>query len=192
MYRIKSPSRPLFLNIGCGRKYVRGFVNVDGNLFCRKDMWLDLRNRLPFSSESVDAIYCCHVLEHFYPDELRQILRECHRVLRHGAGIRVLVPSLEGAVAAYVQGKTTWFSDFPTSYQSLGGRFSNFLCCDGQHRMAFDFGFMDEVVTASGFKEARVSPPAQSEILPSPLVTQAEDAHEGYIASSLIIEAVKV
>ena len=39
------------LHLGCGPKYLPGFLNIDGNLFNKIDVWLDVRNGLPFSFE---------------------------------------------------------------------------------------------------------------------------------------------
>jgi len=86
----------LHLHLGCSRKYIAGFVNIDGNLFRRVDIWLDLRNGLPFPAGSVASIYSCHVFEHFYPEDLAGLLRECQRVLRPAAGMRVVVPDMGG------------------------------------------------------------------------------------------------
>src|SRR5271170_602375 len=90
----------LHLHLGCGPKYLPGFLNVDGNLFCRHDLWLDLRNGLPFASDSVASIYSSHVFEHFYPDELERLIAACHRVLRPGGGMRIVVPDMAAAVRA--------------------------------------------------------------------------------------------
>jgi SAM-dependent methyltransferase len=128
------------LHLGRGTKYLSGFLNIDGNLFNKIDVWLDVRNGLPFRSNSVASIYSTHMFEHFYPDELKRLLQECVRVLKSGGGIRLIVPSLESAIAAYTQKRSDWFYDsFPRHFDSLGGRFSNFVFCDGQHRTAFDF-----------------------------------------------------
>jgi len=45
------------LHLGSGPKYLSGFVNADRNSFNKLDLWLDIRNGLPFSSNSVDSIY---------------------------------------------------------------------------------------------------------------------------------------
>jgi hypothetical protein len=71
----------LHLHLGCGPKYLQGFVNIDANPLRKIDLWLDVRNGLPFRSDSVDSIYSTHVLEHLYPDELRNVLCESARVL---------------------------------------------------------------------------------------------------------------
>ena len=35
----------------------------------------------------------------------------------------------------------------------LGGKFSNFIFCDGQHRTAFDYDYLREVLISVGFSE---------------------------------------
>src|SRR5262249_45877208 len=115
------------------------------------DMRLDIRNGLPMPDNSTEFVYCRDVLEHFYPNELEFILKECYRVLQEGGGMRIVVPNLRNAIEAYLRGKAEWFDTWPRSYQSLGGRFSNFVLCDGQHRNAFDFGFFEENLRAVGF-----------------------------------------
>ena len=57
------------------------------------------------------------------------------------------------AIAAYSVRKVQWFSDWPRSNRSIGGRFSNFIFCDGQHRNAFDFDYMSEILLSVGFAE---------------------------------------
>jgi hypothetical protein len=63
------------LHLGCGPKYLPGFLNIDGNLFNKIDLGLEVRNGLPFPSNTVDSIYSTHMFEHFYPDELQVLLR---------------------------------------------------------------------------------------------------------------------
>ena len=152
----KSKSRNgsgLHLHLGCGPKYLQGFVNIDANPLQKIDLWLDVRNGLPFRSDSVDSIYSTHVLEHLYPDELKNVLCESARVLKRGCGMRIVVPSLSNAILAYNQKNVAWFSQFPRHYESLGGKFSNFIFCDGQHRTAFDYDYLREVLISVGFSE---------------------------------------
>jgi predicted SAM-dependent methyltransferase len=105
------------------------------------------------------------MFEHFYPDELKPLLKECVRALKNGGGIRLVVPSLESAIAAYTQARSEWFYDsFPRHFASLGGRFSNFVFCDGQHRTAFDFSYLSEVLREAGFREVEKSAEGKSRL----------------------------
>jgi SAM-dependent methyltransferase len=179
------------LHLGCGTKYLPGFLNIDGNLFNKIDVWLDVRNGLPFQSDSVDSIYSTHMFEHFYPDELNQLLRECVRVLKTGGGIRLIVPSLESAIAAYAQQRSEWFYDsFPRHFDSLGGRFSNFVFCDGQHRTAFDFSYFNELLRQAGFHEVEKSAEGQSRLYGVD-VPPYEPGDSKDLPHSLYVEAFK-
>jgi SAM-dependent methyltransferase len=98
------------LHLGCGPKYLSGFINVDGNLLRKRDVWLDLRNGLPFASDSIASIYSSHVFEHFYAEELSALLRECHRVLSPEGFMRTVVPDLRAAARAYIAGDASFFA----------------------------------------------------------------------------------
>jgi SAM-dependent methyltransferase len=157
-YSVAPGNGPLHLHLGSGPKYLPGFLNIDGNPFNKIDLWLDLRRGLPFPSNCADSIYSTHVFEHFYPNELEALLRECFRVLKPGGGIRLIVPNLASAITAYKQNRKAWFPDaFPRHFDSLGGRFSNFVFCDGQHRTAFDLSYMEEVLQSAGFRDVEES-----------------------------------
>jgi len=192
-YVIKARARngAYHLHLGSGTKYLPGFVNIDGNLFNKVDLWLDVRNGLPFSSASVDSIYSTHMFEHFYPDELSRLLHECARVVKNGAGLRLIVPSLESAIAAYNLARSEWFYDsFPRHFDSLGGRFSNFVFCDGQHRTAFDFSYMSEVLRQAGFRVVERSAEGTSRLY-GDTVPLFEPADSTDLPHSLYMEAFK-
>ena len=187
----KSSNGPTHLHLGCGPKYLSGFVNIDGNLFNKIDLWLDVRNGLPFPANSVDSIYSTHMFEHFYPDELNRLLRECRRVLKPGGGVRLIVPNLESAIQAYSRNQSAWFDDsFPRHFDSLGGRFSNFVFCDGQHRTAFDFTYLDEVLRKAGFREVERSAEGKSRLY-NANVPPYEPGDSAELPHSLYVEAFK-
>lgn len=56
-----------------------------------------------FREASCAAVYCSHVLEHFTRPAAPIFLRECHRVLRPGGIVRVVVPDLETMARLYVK-----------------------------------------------------------------------------------------
>jgi predicted SAM-dependent methyltransferase len=146
-------SGAVHLHLGCGPKYLPGFVNVDGNILRKRDVWLDLRNGLPFSSGSVASIYSSHVFEHFYAEELAALLSECHRVLVPGGFLRAVVPDMRAAARAYLSEDAAFFSDFPRAHRSLGGKLSNLLFCEGGHRQGLDFSYLEELLLDAGFSD---------------------------------------
>ncbi len=62
----------------------------------------DLRKPLPLPDGVASAVYGSHVLEHLYLDEGERLLQECHRVLRPGGILRLVVPDLRAVVEEYL------------------------------------------------------------------------------------------
>jgi predicted SAM-dependent methyltransferase len=140
-----------YVNVGCGTKYVHGMVNIDGNLFRKKDMWLDVTLGLPFPDNSLQGVYASHVIEHFDDKCVRRLFGEVYRVLKPGGAVRLIVPSLEYAIDAYVSGGIEKMPDWPHKYDSAGGRFNNFMLCQNQHFMMFDLSLLEELLSEAGF-----------------------------------------
>ena len=115
------------LNLGCGRCFVDGWINVDYSLGAhlasvpmigplvrrmhlfnvsweRRIVLHDLRRPLPWPDGSVDVAYASHTLEHLLRDDGHRLLEECHRVLRPNGILRILVPDLRSLVRSYTRG----------------------------------------------------------------------------------------
>ena len=90
------PMQPLLkLNLGCGYKKIKGFINIDQSEQCEPDLLLNLENTpYPFKSSSVDYIRMDSVLEHFPipPNNFFRILRELHRIAVNGAILDIFCP----------------------------------------------------------------------------------------------------
>ena len=94
----------LKLHLGCGRKAVAGYVNIDIFPHEGVDQVLDL-NSLPWPWEdnSVEEILANDVLEHLYPlgkaegqMNIVGVLREIHRVLKPDGKLIARIPSTDG------------------------------------------------------------------------------------------------
>jgi len=190
-HALRPLSSPTHLHLGCGPKYLERFINIDANPLNHVDLWLDVRNGLPFPSNSIDSIYSTHMFEHLFDGELHRLLSECFRVLKSGGGIRVVVPNLGSAIRAYAEQKMDWFPDsFPHQFDSLGGRFSNFVFCDGQHRTAFDFAYLEEVLQRAGFTQVEESREGES-VLYGGWVPKYDPGDSQELPHSLYVEGFK-
>lgn len=91
------------LNLGCGQKYLAGYVNCDVITEVKADQYFDL-NLMPYPLESgcADEIFMDNVLEHL--DNIPRVMEELHRVLKVGGRLRILVP----------YAKTDWALQDPT------------------------------------------------------------------------------
>lgn len=157
VYRFfRSPKDGGFAHLGPGqRNYLKGWINVDANMFTGKcDVWADLRNKLPFRTQSLDAIYSHHVIEHL-PD-LRFHFKELYRCLKPGGVIRVGGPNGDSAIKSYLAADYNWFSDFPEPRRTLGGRLENYLFCKGEHLTILTPSFLKELAEDAGFQDVKV------------------------------------
>jgi predicted SAM-dependent methyltransferase len=107
----------------------------------------ELEEGLPFETDSVDYIFCSHVVEHFFRSDAQFLLREMQRVLRPGGVARVCVPDLEHAVRLYSEGEKAaaldyFFVDGPSGYYR-------------RHRYLYDFDLLCDAMDAAGFVDVR-------------------------------------
>jgi len=157
-----------YLNVGCGGSGREGWVNLD--LFPAPGvncLW-DARRSLPFQNESCEGIFTEHFLEHLEPTlEAPTFMRECHRILKKGGKIRILVPDGEAYLKAYAtngweglkqlrelseDGKDPWFGH---SYQTRMELINMVFRQGVQHAFTYDFETLALRLKESGFKDVR-------------------------------------
>lgn len=90
------------INIGCGHNYHSDWVNLDLHR-SEHVKYYNAKNKLPFSSDSIDAIYHSHFLEHINKTLAEKFIADCYRVLKKGGVIRVVVPNLEIICLEYLK-----------------------------------------------------------------------------------------
>lgn len=90
------------LNLGCFDKKLPGFTNVDIRPECNPDIVDDAFTLDTIKDESVDLIYCCHMLEHLSYTQTVGALYTWYRKLKGGGVLRLAVPDLEKACALYL------------------------------------------------------------------------------------------
>jgi predicted SAM-dependent methyltransferase len=67
----------------------------------RQVQYLDVTRRFPYPTNHFAYVYSSHMLEHLYPDEAEQCLREVWRVLQPGGIVRLALPDLDYLVRTY-------------------------------------------------------------------------------------------
>ena len=144
---------PLNLHLGCGKRYIPGFVHVDLDDFPH----IDHRSRIDklpmFEDGSVDLIYCCHAFEYFDRTEAPIVLAEWKRILKPGGILRLAVPDFETLVSVYQRDRKLGEVLGP-----LYGRMP-IHTPDGQrviyHRTAYDYDSLKELCIRCGFRDFR-------------------------------------
>ena len=100
-------SRPRFLNLACGACHVDSaeWLNLDYTPLGPAVVQADLLGPLPLADASMDMVYSSHFIEHVPRARVAALLAECHRVLRHGGLLRLVVPDLLEMCGQYVQAR---------------------------------------------------------------------------------------
>ena len=138
----------LKLHIGCGKRHIPGFVNIDILDAPHVDHCCSVDALHAFATEEVSLIYASHVLEHFGRYEVEGVLREWHRVLVPGGILRMAVPDFAAVVKLYEQ------EGLQDGKSGLVG-----LVCGGQrnefdfHKVIFDEPFLTNLLVNSGFSD---------------------------------------
>jgi len=78
------------LHIGCGKKYMKGWVNIDVNPRLKTDLCIDVDKGLPFDDSSVTEVKMHHSLEHV--KGYLQFIEELYRVCTKDALWHITVP----------------------------------------------------------------------------------------------------
>ena len=89
------------LHLGCGKRYIPGFVHIDAVEYPHVDHVATIDNLGFIADDTIDLIYTCHVLEHFRRKDVGRVLREWHRVLQPGGTMRIAVPDFARLCEVY-------------------------------------------------------------------------------------------
>lgn len=78
------------LNLGCGKKIKKDYVNLDLYQLPGVDVVADITKELPFEDNTFDEVLTEHVFEHIV--DLDALLGELHRITKKGGVIKIFVP----------------------------------------------------------------------------------------------------
>lgn len=111
-------------NIGCGRDYKPGWTNIDISRECKADAYLDIRKEtLPAKDGSAEEVYISGVLEQIgETEQLIFAMNECHRILKPGGKMTVIVPNARFAIAHQDPMDVRKFTRETFSYFEKGSR----------------------------------------------------------------------
>jgi len=175
------------LNWGCGPITPYGWINSDVYPWPGVDLVGDIRGGLPLSEGTIDYIVSIHALCDLPYIDLDRALAELHRVLKPGGVLRLGLPDMDKAIAAYKAKEPDYFFLVPDSHvKSLSGKMIAQLTWFGQTRCMFTLEFTSELLARNGFHTIRESSFRET-ASQHPGITELDNRpHE-----SFFIEAVK-
>ena len=89
------------LHLGCGERYLEGFIHVDLAGYDHIDHEMPVDNLEIFSDNSVEEIYASHVIDYFDREEIKSVLKEWKRVLKENGVLRLAVPNFPELIKVY-------------------------------------------------------------------------------------------
>jgi len=131
------------LHLGCGEKYIEGFIHVDLLEKSHIDYKLSIDNLNFAENDSVELIYASHVLEHFGRNDYMRVLDEWYRVLRPSGMLRVAVPDFRSIILQYIENNNL--------QEILGLLIGGQKDIYGYHKMIFDEALLVESLKITGF-----------------------------------------
>lgn len=151
-------SLPDRLHLGCGRRRLQGWLNVD---IANSDVDLDLgTGSLPFPNGSFSAIVSQHVIEHLsIGSELDMLLSEAHRCLRDSGEIWLSCPDLHKVCQSYLQDagasllkdRLRRWPDADVAPYPASHVVNMIFFQHGEHKNLLDFALLSFLLNEAGF-----------------------------------------
>jgi len=82
------------LNLGSGKDYREGYINIDKLERFKPDVLADIRE-IDYEENSVDEIIAQDVIDHITFMEAKALLRKCAKWLKPGGSINIHTPNME-------------------------------------------------------------------------------------------------
>ena len=139
------------LNLGCGKRYIPGFIHIDLADFPHIDHRHHITTLPMFENDSVDLIYSSHTIEYFDRTEVMDVLKEWYRVLKPGGVIRLAVPDFEALLKVY--------KEYGILDMILGPLYGRMEVKGASktifHKTVYDFASLENVLKECGFVEIK-------------------------------------
>ena len=138
------------LHLGCGKRYLEGFIHVDIAEFQHIDYQLPVDDLSTFESNQADEIYASHVLEYFDRNDVINVLDEWRRVLKPGGILRLAVPNFPKLIEVYQLS-----NDLSSIIGPLYGKWDignqEFI----YHKTVYDKNSLNNILADVGFKDIK-------------------------------------
>jgi predicted SAM-dependent methyltransferase len=138
----------LKLHLGCGKRdFGPTWHHIDGGHF--PHVKSHNVKKLPFKDNTVDVIYCSHLICYFDRQEIMEVLFEWNRVLKKGGTLRIATPDFWKMVSMYPNK-----IKLPQILGPLYGRM-DMGTKKIYHKTTYDFIELKTILTMAGFNNVK-------------------------------------
>ena len=141
------------LHWGCGSIRPSGWINSDLKERPGIDISCNILEGLPLGDESIDYISSQHTLPELKIYDQVYALRELRRVLKPLGVLRLSLPDLDKAIAAYQSGRRDYFLIW--DWETISGNFITQVLWYNLIYTPFTYEFAEELLRKAGFKDVR-------------------------------------
>jgi ubiquinone/menaquinone biosynthesis C-methylase UbiE len=141
------------LHWGCNTITPAGWINSDIKKGPSIELSCDILEGLPLDDGSIEYISSQHALQELQIADQERALRELRRVLKPNGVLRLGLPDLDRAIAAYQRGRREYFQ--VDAWETLGGNFISHVLWHNYTRTLFTYEFAAELLRKAGFRGVR-------------------------------------
>jgi predicted SAM-dependent methyltransferase len=188
------------IELGSGGHLLPGWVHTDLNAMDHV-LPLDVTQAFPIDDQAFDYVYSEHMIEHVTFEQGRAMIRECFRIMKGGAIIRIVTPSIGFLIRLFSQDR----SELENKYIEWATKqfvpnapiplpsfvFNNFVRQWG-HQFIYDRATLRYVLSEAGFvdlKECRIGQSDHAKL--RNLETVARMLHGFLELESMIFEGMR-
>ncbi len=161
--------RNLKLHLGCGKKYLQGYINIDGYIGAKADIYLDFKKVgkffLPFSAHEILMI---HSISYLNLWEARDFFRTVHGLLKEGGNLIMECPDISNCSRKLLEaGSSETFN--PDYLEGVRGFYAFGLDNLAERRPYYPYAFgwsgwhLKQELEEAGFREVVLTEPKTHE-----------------------------
>jgi predicted SAM-dependent methyltransferase len=178
-----------YLNLGSGPRGISSneWLNIDGFKDTNVQFFCDFSRPIPIPNNCLDGIFTEHVIEHFDSEYGRRVMAECHRMLKKGGVIRIIVPNGHRILKSYFGAPEKIVSyKNPNTGQPMEA-VNMWFYQRYEHQCIYDAPFLIQTLKSIGFETAEESSFRNSVFSEQEMLLD----NSKYEWESLYVEAIK-
>ena len=188
------------IELGSGGHLLSGWLHTDLDATAHV-LPLDVTQAFPIGDQSFDYVYSEHMIEHITFEQGRAMIRECFRIMKAGATIRIVTPSIGFLIRLFSRDRSELEDQYiewaakqfvPNAPAPLPSFvFNNFVRQWG-HQFIYDRATLRFVLSDAGFVDIKECRIGQSDHAKLRGLETVERMPDGFLElESMILEAMR-